>query len=197
MKRVTALVVLGLIIFGAAAGYGLVHHDDTKQTTATGQQTNTNTDSTTKTDTPTAPTKNQTSEQQLLYLIEEEKLAHDVYTVMYQQYGTNIFGNIIDSETSHGSQVLALLKTRNIADPRSATVGVFKDPDLQALYNQLIDQGKKSLTDAYKVGVIIEEKDIADLTTQLGTTTDQDIIDVLGILRNGSENHLRAFNRQL
>jgi hypothetical protein len=44
---------------------------------------------------------------------------------------------------------------------------------------------------------MIEEKDIADISTQLATATDQDVIDVLERLRSGSENHLRAFNRQL
>ena len=136
------------------------------------------------------------TEEQLLYLIEEEKLAHDVYTVMYQKYGANVFGNILQSESTHQSRVLTLLQARNIADPRSSDVGVFKNQDLQALYNQLIEQGNKSASEAYKAGVAIEEKDIADISTQLASATDQDIIAALESLRAGSENHLRAFKRQ-
>ncbi len=137
------------------------------------------------------------TERQLLYLIEEEKLAHDVYTVMYQKYGARVFGNILESESTHQSRVLTLLQTRNIADPRSTEIGVFKNQELQALYNQLIEQGNKNENEGFKVGVIIEEKDIKDISTQLATTTDQDVIDALESLRKGSENHLRAFNRQL
>lgn len=139
----------------------------------------------------------QSTEAQLLYLIEEEKLAHDVYTVMYQKYGAKVFGNILESETTHQGKVLVILQARSIADPRSSQVGVFKNQELQALYNQLVEQGNMNETEAYKAGVIIEEKDIADISAQLATTTDQDVIDALEILRKGSESHLRAFNRQL
>lgn len=148
--------------------------------------------------TPEAVTANKQSQDELLlYLIEEEKLAHDVYTVMYEQYGANVFGNIFKSEQNHQGQVLTLLQARNIADPRSSERGVFSNPELQALYDQLITQGKQSTAEAYKVGVAIEEKDIADITTQLATATDSDIVATLERLRTGSENHLRAFNRQL
>ncbi len=141
--------------------------------------------------------RNQSTEAQLLYLIEEEKLAHDVYTVMYQKYGAKVFGNILQSEITHQGKVLALLQARSIPDPRSSEVGVFTNQELQALYNQLIKQGNINEMEAYEAGVVIEEKDIADISAQLATTTDQDVIDALEILRKGSESHLRAFNRQL
>lgn len=142
-------------------------------------------------------TNKQTQEAQLLYLIEEEKLAHDVYTVMHEQYGAKVFGNILSSEQKHQEEVLTLLQARGLADPRSSELGIFKNAELQALYDQLIAQCKQSAEEAYKVGVAIEEKDIADITTQLATATDSDIVTTLERLRTGSENHLRAFNRQL
>lgn len=133
----------------------------------------------------------------LVYLIEEEKLAHDVYSKMYELYGSKVFGNIVNSEEDHQSKVLTLLNTRAIADPRSSKVGVFTNTELQTLYNQLVSQGGLSAEDAYKVGVAIEEKDIADITKQLATATDIDVVTTLENLRAASENHLRAFNRQL
>lgn len=141
---------------------------------------------------------NETNQNKLLlFLIEEEKLAHDVYTVLYEKYGARVFGNILKSESTHQDRVLSLLHTRNLSDPRTGVVGTFTDQNLQTLYNNLIEQGMKSAEEAYKVGVAIEEKDIADITTQLATATDSDIVTTLEALRNGSENHLRAFNRQL
>lgn len=137
------------------------------------------------------------TETQLLYLIEEEKLAHDVYTVLYDKYGARVFGNILQSENTHQERVLSLLEQRNIADPRKDAVGKFTDPDLQKLYDDLIAKGMKSEKDAYEVGVTIEEVDIADITKQLETASDVDVIQTLEDLRRGSENHLRAFNRQL
>ena len=133
----------------------------------------------------------------LVFLIEEEKLAHDVYTVLYEEYGSKVFGNILESEATHQDQVLGLLDQYDVEDPRSSDIGVFNDPDLQALYDQLIEKGMTSSQDAFEVGVMIEEKDIADITFQLAGASDPDVIEVLEKLRSGSENHLRAFNRQL
>jgi hypothetical protein len=137
------------------------------------------------------------TEKQLLYLIEEEKLAHDVYTVMYEQYGSNFFGNILESESTHQDKVLSLMDDLKISDPRSSAIGVFKNTELQELYNELIAQGLQNETEAIKVGIAIEERDIADISNQLATTSDENVVAVLEILRKGSENHLRAFNRQI
>lgn len=133
----------------------------------------------------------------LLYLIEEEKLAHDVYTVLSAQWGGNTFTNILASETTHQDMVLGLLTSYGLEDPRSQEIGVFTNPDLQALYDQLVAQGMTSQTEAYKVGVLIEEKDITDLTTAIDTTTDSNIISVLEKLRSASESHLAAFSKKI
>jgi len=130
-------------------------------------------------------------------LIEEEKLAHDVYSAMFELWGSKVFGNILKSEATHQSQVLTIMNTRDIADPRSSEEGVFQNQELQDLYNQLIAKGSKSAVDAYEVGVSIEELDIDDLTKMLATAKDADVIAMMENLRKGSENHLRAFNNQL
>jgi hypothetical protein len=137
------------------------------------------------------------TKEQLVYLIEEEKLAHDVYEAMFTLWGARVFGNILQSEESHQSQVLVVMQARNISDPRSATSGVFVNKDLQALYSQLIAKGSQSAIDAYEVGVAIEELDIDDLSKMLATAKDADVIAMMENLRMGSENHLRAFNNQL
>lgn len=133
----------------------------------------------------------------LSYLIEEEKLAYDVYTTLYEAWGSQVFGNILKSEATHQDQVLTLLDDFGIADPRSSEIGVFNDPELQALYDTLIEKGLTSQRDAFEVGVMIEEKDIADISMQLETASEPSVIETLERLRSGSENHLRAFNKQL
>jgi len=136
---------------------------------------------------------------ELLYLIEEEKLAHDVYLTLYDLYGARTFNNIQNSETRHQESVLSLLKARGIADPRSSQVGVFHDPDLQVLYDTLIARGRASLSEAYAVGVLIEKTDIADIDKTLSNLdpAQTDIKTVLDSLRRGSENHLRAFSSKV
>lgn len=134
---------------------------------------------------------------QLLYLIEEEKLAYDVYSAMFDLYGARVFGNILNSEATHQDRVLSLLNVRGIADPRSSEPGVFVNQELQQLYSQLIAQGTRSEADAFAVGVAIEEKDIADITMLLGIVDDREITAVLESLLSASQSHLRAFNNQL
>lgn len=116
---------------------------------------------------------------------------------MYEKWGAKVFGNILESEATHQDRVLGLLQTRSIADPRKSEVGQFTNSDLQALYDQLLAKGLASEQGAYEVGVAIEEKDIADIGEILGKVSDSDVVSALEDLRRGSENHLRAFNRQL
>lgn len=197
-KTNTAMIVAVAISAVLVTGYFLSNSAPNKDDAKTVVETKATTSQAVADDTAAAPTSTESStEDLLLYLIEEEKLAHDVYTVMYQKYGANVFGNILKSEEAHQGRVLTLLEARSIADPRSSELGVFKNKELQTLYDQLIEQGNKNVVEAYKVGVIIEEKDIADISAQLATATDQDVIGTLEALRSGSENHLRAFNRQL
>lgn len=198
MKKIN-VIVASLAVFLVGFG-GVMLLMRANRSEVTPSQTSSNVDvveSPDQTDAAAIATNEKTQEEMLVYLIEEEKLAHDVYTVMYQQYGSKVFGNILKSEENHQSRVFVLLKSRDIADPRSSELGVFNNTDLQKLYDSLVQQGKQSVSEAYKVGVAIEEKDIADITKQLATAVDEDIISALNSLRDGSENHLRAFNRQL
>ncbi len=130
----------------------------------------------------------------LIFMREEEKLAHDVYVTFYQQYGLAIFNNIASSEAAHMAAIKTLLDRYGLADPAAGKgVGVFTNPELQALYNQLIAQGSQSLSAALKVGAAIEEIDILDLKERLALTTHSDIQQVYTSLLNGSTNHLRSF----
>lgn len=132
----------------------------------------------------------------LLRMREEEKLARDVYDVMEAKWDLQVFRNISNSEQTHMDAVLAVLERHDLSDPAAGmAAGEFTSPELQALYDTLVAQGNASATEALKVGVAIEELDIADLQT-LQTDT-ADIALVYDHLETGSEHHLEAFNRQL
>ncbi len=134
----------------------------------------------------------------LLYMVEEEKLAHDVYTKLYEKWGLPIFKNIAESETTHVNAVRLLLEKYNITDPTANEgIGQFQNEEIQNLYNQLIEMGMKSEIDALKVGALIEETDIKDLQERIDQTNKADIITVYENLMKGSENHLRSFVGQL
>jgi hypothetical protein len=129
----------------------------------------------------------------LLYMREEEKLAHDAYVTFYAQWSLPIFQNISQSEQNHTDAIKTLLDRYGLTDPASSEIGVFTNPDLQTLYSNLIARGSQSLAEALKVGAAIEEIDILDLQTHLAEIDNADIHQVFNNLLNGSYNHLRAF----
>ena len=132
----------------------------------------------------------------LQYMREEEKLAHDVYVTLYAKWGLRIFNNISGAEQRHTDAIVTLLNRYGISDPAAGNpLGVFTNPDLQALYDKLIAQGSISTAEALKVGVLIEQTDIEELKTHIAETTKADILQVYNNLLGGSQNHLRAFSR--
>lgn len=137
--------------------------------------------------------------EEVLWVREEEKLARDVYLTLYEQWGLTTFRNIAQSEQTHMDAVKEqLIIPYGLEDPVTTdTVGVFTDPELQAIYNQLIEKGSASIEDAVEIGMLIEDMDIFDLQEAMEKTDNEDIIRVFSSLENGSENHMRAFYRQV
>ncbi len=134
----------------------------------------------------------------LVWMREEEKLAHDVYVALYETWGLQTFNTIAVSEQAHMESVLGLLERYGIADPAAGkALGEFSNPDLQALYARLVAQGQASALEALKVGAYIEELDIADLQARLSQIDNADIQQVYTNLLTGSGSHLRAFVRVL
>jgi len=134
----------------------------------------------------------------LLHMVEEEKLAHDVYVALADETGLRVFDRIAVSEARHTDAVRALLDARGIDDPTAgAAAGEFTDPAFDELYNDLVAQGSVSTDDALQVGVQIEQLDIADLKDAIAETDQADIDTVYGNLLTASGHHLTAFENQL
>jgi len=135
----------------------------------------------------------------LMFMREEEKLAHDVYVALHERWGAQVFANIAEAETEHTEAIRRLLVAHGLEDPAADTApGEFVNADLQALYDRLIAMGEPSLKDALAVGCLIEEIDIRDIESKKALVVDEpDIIRVYDHLLCGSRNHLRAFNRNM
>lgn len=134
----------------------------------------------------------------LLFMLEEEKLARDVYRTLGEIWDTPIFSNTAASEQRHMDAILRLIATYGLDDSMYAeTVGRFENRELQTKYDDLVDMGSESVEAALEVGAIVEEVDIADLEEYLAHTTSEDITRVYENLLRGSRNHLRAFVSQL
>ncbi len=135
----------------------------------------------------------------LSFMREEEKLARDVYTILYAKWNLRVFNNISRSEQMHTDAIKALLEKYDLSDPVvNDDLGVFQNQDLQNLYDGLVASGDSSLISALYVGTAIEEIDILDLQNELENVVDNgDITFVYENLMRGSRNHLRAFVKNL
>ena len=83
-----------------------------------------------------------TEEANILYLFEEEKLAHDIYVEMYDLYGAYVFNNISESEQRHMDSVAKLI-TKYELDVVVVDngPGVFTDGVIQREYDRLLAKG--------------------------------------------------------
>ena len=130
----------------------------------------------------------------LLYMVEEEKLAHDVYAALAVKYPATVqFSQIVKSEAQHQAALRTLLVRYGLTDPTAGlATGEFATASFQALYGDLLADATNSVT-ALGVGIAIEKLDIADLRDAKATVTAPDVVQVYTNLLAGSARHLVAF----
>lgn len=132
----------------------------------------------------------------LTLLVQDEKLARDVYNLAAAKYPDRVFSNIAGSEATHLAAVRRLLKRYGVADPTAGgKAGAFPDRDVQGLYDQLAAQVRSGRDAAVQAGIVVEKADIADLQKLLAMTAPADVKTVMGSLLAASERHLAAFQR--
>ena len=134
----------------------------------------------------------QTDTDALLFMLEEEKLARDTYEFLDGKWGINQFANIKKSEQSHMNAIINLLEISG-TPYTILPYGEFEDEGLQNYYNQFVESGQISLSNALQIGATIEDLDIVDLEDYIDNTTDTSLISVFESLKCGSGNHLRSF----
>ncbi|MFC1773461.1 DUF2202 domain-containing protein [Pseudomonadota bacterium] len=157
----------------------------------------------------------------LEFMCEEEKLARDVYITLGATHpDARIFGNIDDSEEKHKCAVADMLEKYKVPSPSTNdNVGVFTGEAygwyFTEKYNALVEQGSTTDLDALYVGAFIEELDMLDINQcpKVIVETDNeiyaasdcgkvytdkpDINRLYAYLLEGSENHLRAYVKNI
>jgi hypothetical protein len=130
-----------------------------------------------------------------MYMVEEEKMAMDVYAKMFDLYGLIIFDNINQSEARHVAAVSRLIDKYELDNPIIGNPpGVFVNEELQKTYDDLIEKGSVSKLQAKYVGVTIEEQDIIDINNYLEEVVQsEDLEKVYSNLLSGSNSHLESF----
>jgi hypothetical protein len=138
----------------------------------------------------------QIEKEALIFMLEEERLARDVYDYLFAKWGLRQFENISTSEQSHMDAVENLLKQYDL--PYSILeAGTFQNAALQGSYDSLVAQGDVDLVGALTSGATIEDLDIFDLENWMGQIENDVILNVFSKLQCGSRNHLRAFTNSL
>ncbi len=144
----------------------------------------------------TAATPTTLTSANLIFAIEEERVAHDIYAAAAARWDLRVFANIAESEMRHAAALTQLAASVGVLPP-AAKAGVYATADLQALYDQLLVLVNGSATGALRAGALIEETDIADLRRLSAQATDEGSKAVIANLVNASVNHLGAFVRNL
>lgn len=137
--------------------------------------------------------------EDLLFMIEEEKLAGDLYEQFFDQTGLAVFDRIAAAEDKHQDALLtqALLAGIDVDGLISLPAGQFANPELQTLYDQLLLAGGTSPSDALAVGQLVEQTDMADLAAVMVEVVGTPLAMVYSHLQTSSEHHLAAFDAWL
>jgi hypothetical protein len=132
----------------------------------------------------------------LAFMVQEEKLARDVYALAIDGYGDRVFVNINRAESNHMAELQVLLDRYDVADPTAnSEPGTFSEDELTGMYADLAAQVGTDRAGAIDAGIAVETADIADLKDALELTAPADVTAVLENLLAGSERHLAAFQR--
>jgi len=127
-------------------------------------------------------------------LREEEKLARDVYLSLTALYSIQVFPNIARSEQQHMDLVAKILERYELPDPAAGNgIGVFTDPWVQDMFDQLMAIGETSLINALIAGATIEDVDILHLQHILDHSDFDDVNVIVQNMIAGSRNHMRSF----
>ena len=163
----------------------------------------------------------------LAYMGNEERLAYDIYTNLYNYHLTNNqleimqLTNIAEkSEKKHFGIVQDLVRRYNLGEGSVTNVsgeiadntitqeetisdnirGRYDIPKIQDLYDAIYAIGINDQESALKVGCMVEVTDINDLDEYIGYAQESnatDIKEAFDVLRNGSYNHYWAFDKGL
>lgn len=139
-------------------------------------------------------------ESVILYLVEQEKLAHDFYRSLDTMWVTDIFNRVANEEYVHVGKLSAVAAELMISVPNHFNeypMGQFIDSKLRHLYTELMIAANFSLEDAYRTCANLEERKMVDLKMALKEPNFELENLTYKALLIGSEDNFKAFIRAL
>ena len=134
----------------------------------------------------------QVEKEGLLFIWEEEKVARDLYSSLYEKNNRTIFLDLVRSEASHMDQAKAVIEKYGLSLPEDVP-GNFQNQTLQEIHDSLLAEGLQSDEDALKVAATFEEISIMDLEAELAVAENEDVRTMYQGLLAGSRKHLRSY----
>lgn len=171
--------------------------EDTATDTAAEASATRETPSTPATSGSTSPTETDADQRDiddLQFTLEEERMARDLYTALGEKWGSQPFLNIAPAEQRHMDAVVTEVeRLGQPTDSADAEPGTFAIGEIQDLYDEWLERGSSSESEALVVGAELERRDIEDLERFAERTDDPDLKETYEYLLMGSRNHLTAF----
>ncbi|MHC3993304.1 DUF2202 domain-containing protein [Thiomicrolovo sp. ZZH C-3] len=151
----------------------------------------------------------------LAFMWNEEKMAKELYLALHAPWPHKEFYNIaMMSESQHQAAIESLLQTYDInitdidgeeahysaVELQAYDEGIFPEPAVQSLYDELYAKGVQSDRDALEAGCMVEVTDVNDLNTNIAlaeAAEADDLVATFTSLRKGSYNHYWAFDSAL
>jgi hypothetical protein len=133
----------------------------------------------------------------LSFIWEEEKMARDLYTSLYESDNLTIFIDLARSEQSHMDQARAIIDKYALTIPGKDEQGVYQNQTLQNVHDELLAKGLSSDQDALNAAATFEEISIIDLEKELNATHAEDVKVMFQGLLAGSQKHLRSYVTEL
>lgn len=106
----------------------------------------------------------------LVYLVEQEKLARDVYSTLDTFWVTDVFNRLAHQELQHIGKLSTVAAELAIYVPNHFNeypLGQFNNPEFRILYKEILENANFSLEDAYRVCANLEERKMMDLKAAL------------------------------
>lgn len=128
----------------------------------------------------------------LLFQIDEERMARELYTAFGAKWGLQPFAQVPPAEVRHES-VLRQLATRAVLAAPTSVAGRFDSTEVQQRYDALLALGLESADSALRAAAFVEEQDIADLQALIATTDNAALKEAATALKTASGHHLQAF----
>lgn len=144
-------------------------------------------------------TLNSNEQGELLYLLEQIKLAGNLYGVFAESWDHPIFQKATVAKRQHQTSLLSLLQcyTIDTSSYEALPAGDYANSQLDDLYQSLVTQGASSLNDALEASGLVEEETIGNIAKLATTTTNDSLSCRLANLKRGTAKQLRSFARVL